>query len=63
MIPSSTSTPTRRTEVKSKQLSRNQYTRDMQRPVAARLEDRYGKRPEAPFQYRVNPDGTIQVVR
>jgi len=43
-------------------MSRNQYTKDMQRPVAERLAERYGKFIPASFTYRVGPDGCVQRV-
>lgn len=47
--------------MKARRLSKTQKTQDMQQSVAQRLEVRYGVRPTAPFQYSVNPDGTIKV--
>lgn len=47
----------------NKRLSKTQKTKDMQRPVAERLAERYGRFIPAPFTYRVGPDGTVQVVR
>lgn len=45
-----------------KQMPKNQMTRDMQRSVADRLAERYGKFIPAPFTYRVGPDGSVQRV-
>ncbi len=39
--------------MKTKQMPRNQLTKDMQQPVAKRLEQRYGTRPDVGFSYRV----------
>ena len=43
-------------------LSKTQKTKDMQRSVKERLEERYGKFIPAPFTYRVGPSGVVERV-
>lgn len=47
--------------MKTKKLNKTQLTQDMRKSVSQRLEDRYGKRPDAGFSYQIVDGAVVRV--